>query len=208
MTKAAYRYRIEGNLILESDLHIGGPLEDKPRDRYVSPVLRGADNMPLLPGTSLKGVLRSILPAERSKRLFGTVTDHTAEAQGEIGTVWLRTAKCTNTASLENLAGLSARFSSDGVFEKTRVAIDADRGTADENRLFTKDIVAAGAIFRLRFLKSDGASDPKEDLDLVHLLRVLGSGFRIGAGTNSGNGLLSLDLSSLEVIEEYIGHLR
>ncbi|MBE6051098.1 MAG: CRISPR-associated RAMP protein [Clostridium sp.] len=59
LNKFENRYIIEGTLITESPLHIGAGINDFIPTAVDAAVIRDENNTPYIPGTSLKGVLRS-----------------------------------------------------------------------------------------------------------------------------------------------------
>ncbi len=65
------RYRITGNLILKTALHIGG--SGMPARGTDSPILRDGYERPYIPGSSLKGALRAAV-----ERILPSLNGHTA----------------------------------------------------------------------------------------------------------------------------------
>lgn len=57
LTGLKNRYRVLGTLVLDTALHIGGGRQDLPLTD--SPILRNANEKPIIPGSSLKGALRA-----------------------------------------------------------------------------------------------------------------------------------------------------
>lgn len=201
------RLRLSGVLDLETDLHIGAsqpdlnPAKDQTsedRSREVSFVLKGVDDRPVVPGSSLKGVLRALLTLEQADRVFGQATNHDTGHGGTMAQLWLDNALLIEPAD-EDLFGLSADPPKDGRFLKTGVALDAHRGAAADNQLFTKEFVAKGATFQFAAIWFSESCE-----DLLAVLAILSKGIRLGAATSKGNGRVKLDLAQLRVTEETI----
>ena len=70
-SKVLKRYRITGNLILKTGLHIGG--SGMPARGTDSPILRDGFERPYIPGSSLKGALRAAV-----ERIVPSLNGHTA----------------------------------------------------------------------------------------------------------------------------------
>lgn len=65
--KLVNKYKIEGKLIVKTGMHIGGMKETFQIGGSDSPVIKTKNGMPYIPGSSLKGKLRSLLEKENGE---------------------------------------------------------------------------------------------------------------------------------------------
>lgn len=193
------RVEISARLKVISDLRIGAANEEAEEKngetRHYSPVLRGVNGLPVLPASSLKGVLRAVLPEDIRDEAFGCITDH-GSGRGQIGRLWLEQSFLIS-ASQDDLSGLSQDQDDTGCFRKMGVALDPDRGTASDNKLFTREFVAKGAEFGFHAVWFGGITDEAWQQVLANLV----AGISIGGGTTSGAGRIILDLAHLSLTE-------
>ena len=141
MTRATRRIRkrivAEGELILTSPTLIGGG-DDLLIDNAI---LRDADGMPFLPGTSVAGVLRSALTnagaeaGRMSTLLFGPEHDDPSPHQSFL---------LVDDGVLRPDAQVTAEI-------RDGVALDPRRGTVDVARKFDLEVLAVGTRFVVRF---------------------------------------------------------
>jgi CRISPR/Cas system CSM-associated protein Csm3 (group 7 of RAMP superfamily) len=143
-------------------------------------VTRDEAGRPVLPGTSLAGVLRKrtreLLGEAVAIELFGADTDADDPSP---------------SALVVDDATLVAGTTSSETGTSSRTAIDRDRASAAPGLLFTDEIVPAGAEFRLRMHLVD-----PNDITRAHLRALLRSladeHLTIGSTTRSGRGRLAL----------------
>ncbi len=195
------RLDFQARLRLLSALHVGSgerksviatDAEDGPTQ--VALILRDGDGRPCIPASSLKGVLRSLSDRATTDILFGAITDHrAADGSGQMGALLFR------AATLERAGDpIGCAASSDGTFIHQRTAVDSGRGIALRNRLFSKEMVAPGAVFSLR-LRLERRCTGAEFRDLseavLDLLSAFGrsKGVALGASSADGNGRLRLE---------------
>ena len=152
----------------------------------VNAIIRGALGKPYLPGTTLKGALKSALRTSSeavSSELFGDIK---SDGSGRMGALLVRGALMDKAGQAEGLPYATE----DGVFVLSRTAIDAGRGIAARNKLFNMEAVAPGATFDLRLrLETRGDIEELENA-LIEILSCFGvaHGRSIGADTTSGFG--------------------
>lgn len=195
------RFTLEAN----SALSIGTGAND---GVYDHPILRDANGLPMIPGTSLAGVLRHLWIANHggNERSADALFGFQRYARGEASR--LEVAACPMQDSrgqpVEGLVFDSERLSDpllaaaratqvDPVF-RDRVCL-THRGVADEGKKFDRGLVLAGTRFsgELR-LWSKSIADPDWDA-LVALL--LDPRLRLGGATRAGLGAMRLVDSSL-----------
>lgn len=176
-----------------SPLHIGsGRIRDdilpdqeengKLRPVPVNAIIRGTEDKPYLPGTTLKGALRAASEAVAIE-LFGDIK---REGGGQMGALLVRGALIKTHGQAEGLPYAT----DDGVFVLSRTAIDAGRGIAAHNKLFNMEAVAPGATFDVQLrLETRGDIEGLENalIDILSRFSVA-HGRSIGADAASGFG--------------------
>ncbi len=187
------RLTITGKLKTDSDLHIGGSnkefVTEDGKQREVAALARWHDGKPFIPASSLKGVLRAALKqaGEDEKAVFGEGSEHERD-KGYAARLWLDHAVLeTEGAPPSNL---SNDTSAPGAFHARHVALDAATGAAMDHKLFTREMVAAGATFGF---SATWFGDADKLDTLAPLFAILRDGIVVGAGTSKGNGRASLD---------------
>jgi len=189
------RIEITGKLTLETDLHIGASDTGRDaEDHKISLVARDADDKPIIPAPSLKGVLRAGLADADAKTIFGDASEHRAGV-GHAALLWLDHARLA-THSEEELCGLSTETPVNGVFRAKHVALDPATGAAEEHKLFTREMVAAGARFTFH---ADWFGD--DITELAKVFALLRDGVQLGRGSTKGHGCITLDPTTLSLKE-------
>ncbi len=218
----AARLVVKGELTVLTPLHLGtgevasydsvlhdDPVSGKPVSTTVATVMRDADGLPVIPGASVKGVLRALIEGHAGvNALFGAPTGADELFQGRLTAHALRYAS-NDPATLAQGLPFADRKMPDGktlaergLFIAARTAIDPGSGTAEEGKLFHQEMVAPGARFALRLvlrLEPDGSGGNAEDC-LMAALKALtrADGVAFGKGQSLGQGRLRLDLATLE----------
>lgn len=142
------RVRIEGRLVCLTPLNIGagemptvtdiGP-DREPSNRLA--VCAGAGGLPYIPGSSLRGLLRALLPeddAHRHRDLFGSARGDGKDSRA--GALRVYDARLPD-------AEAGGKHTED----RPRTAIDPVTGTARDNFLYTLEQVPAGTEFPCEF---------------------------------------------------------
>jgi CRISPR/Cas system CSM-associated protein Csm3 (group 7 of RAMP superfamily) len=213
------RYRITGELLLLSALHVGtgatrplGPAPPGSNERGpdVATIARDHRHQPYLPGTTLKGLLRRIgeavlKPPDLVRALFGEIK---GDDSGAMGAVLVRgaTLKTPGEAAGMPYTALPDSGLGKGEFIAARTSIDRASGTAAHNRLFFAEMLAPGAQFAFSLLlevrrardqsPAQAAASATERLNA--LLLVLGTlsgtdGWPVGRGQADGQGRVRLN---------------
>ena len=200
------RWRIRGCLICESPLFIGSGgfthregFDGRDGQIEISDCQRDARRRPVIPATSLKGVLRVCLQGRdeaRIQRLFGD--DSVRGDSGRGGEAEFQDA----TLTLERSGDTPLPHWDAGRQTWLEIinSIDRERGVAAENHLAYRETVAAGSGFEVvisgRFSAPDG--------DIPLLLAAL-EGLNdpenpvlLGADTGSGKGRMRWELTGIE----------
>lgn len=182
------RWVITGTLVLETPAHFGNgdadPLVDMPL------LFDEVDGHPLLPGTSIAGALRNYLReyelgygkkdsgATFASKLFGTAREEESET-GEQSPLIVNDA-------IGRSAGMELR---DGV------AIDEKTRTAEENKKFDMQLLAAGSAFPLRFellVSEDAESQQLRNFWVTALLGLQNREITLGARKRRGFGQVTV----------------
>lgn len=210
-----YRIRLQGRLYTLSDLHIGGgetdPLDKANPDEpslAANAVLLDSTDQPYIPASTLRGFLRSQLPAAQADILFGSANQQTGV--GMIGLVRIYDARWQSYPQ-----DLNARSD---LPVMTRTRIDPVTQAAKQHHLFSHRVVPVQTCFqlyleidqRLTALRASAAEANSNlgELDEV-LIQVLLNALanfnehsiaQLGKGKSIGQGRLAWTLDSLEAI--------
>jgi CRISPR/Cas system CSM-associated protein Csm3 (group 7 of RAMP superfamily) len=120
-------------------------------------IVRQADGAPFLPGSSLAGVLRSVLDNNDSKKLFG----YTEQTSGS-----------SNESRISPLYTHDAEFKNAKIVVLDGVALEDDEKTAKRGAKYDYEAVDSGARFKIRLLLVIREKDNGNDLEEL-LLTVL-----------------------------------
>ncbi len=227
---------INGELELLSGLHIGGNKESVEIGGIDSPVIRNkSDNSPYIPGSSLKGKVRSLLEVSSGcnqtsnfKRndyrgetglliaeIFGNAGGNDRTDTGDQSRVIFRDA---NLSPQSKLALLNSNYTDTDYTEiKTETAIDRVRGMAKSGSLRQFERVPAGAVFHFSVVinvvaDSDTTAIEKEEkyLNLIKAgLKLLEDDYLGGCGSRGyGQIKLNIDWNNIEhkAVEAYFKH--
>ncbi len=212
---------IKGTLTLLSGLHIGDSKENVEIGGVDSPIIRRKDNnQPYIPGSSLKGKLRSLLEiamGANADSKFKDYTDKSLIIAQLFG--WFGDSKIDGNPSRlivrdANLSEKSVKELDESEFTdlpysevKFENVIDRLTGTAKNGGIRQIERVPAGAEFDIEFV-----INVMEDSNETNFLSLLNSGIALlehdylgGSGTR-GYGQVKISLSEpiIKTAEEYI----
>ncbi|NHV98445.1 MAG: CRISPR-associated protein Csm3 [Thaumarchaeota archaeon] len=195
--------KIEGELINETPLRIGTGREP-PLGAAVDVAVYRIDGIPCIPGSSLKGVFRSLV---ESIALSKGMRAHSPWDEDEIK----QEAKDGNFCSICGIFGSTELAShikiydaypkngSARTFTKTGVSIDREFHAARPGLLFTEELVVPNTLWsfrmdvlNIRFLPEPDIDDPRAELLGGLLDYLLKMGISVGARKGVGCGLLKL----------------
>jgi len=176
-----------------SPMSIGSGASDELLD---APILRDADGLPALPGSSVGGVLRSEALArhepEQVESWFGRATgEDTLPSK-----VWVSWGRPHNSADRPVAPRLLGGSHADPVLELLRGVVVRDRvrlnshGVVDGDGKFDRSFVAAGARFTLELRVDPGGPEIRTLVDWLH-------GVSVGGATSAGFGRLKVVRASL-----------
>lgn len=210
------RIELEAELISKAPLVVGTGQIDK-FDRWSSSreqetseyslVTADKTGRPVIPGSTIKGVLRAI--AEQidfdCDDLFGALKDQKGSDVSKGGRVVFRAARLLSDhmpprgvrSDLPNRSSCDGKepMHKAGLSVAARTAIDLGTGVAEDRKLFHEQRVEPGARFRLSLLVLTGAFDRERAIaDTLRLLAPLkySDEVRFGSGTTYGHGTVVL----------------
>lgn len=168
---------------------------------WVAAVQRGKDGKPALVGTTVKGMLRRLLPADRVEDLCGAISDKGTGQQGRLTAFSALAEEPANQKALACLPHADTR----GVYTHARVNINSATGTAADHKLFQAEAVAAGTVFKvslrldLRGLTDEAAQNKPINALATALARLCADeGVPCGRGQSQGQGRLRLSPEDLK----------
>lgn len=212
------RWLIEGTFETLSNLRIGNgdttsrdELEYEDADGWkkvdISAFLTDSEDAAYIPGTTLKGKLRSMadnLDEARREQMFGS-TD--PEKEGAVGGKVIFFDARTHIEDFVLSDEQTGRLAYWKAGRKTGVSagvtISRKTRTASDKRLFHQEFVPEGIIFKVRIAGVDLSE--AEVKDLLSLLERFGTGqtgATIGASTGDGWGKLRWTLTGLKSLDE------
>ena len=207
------KLKIEGTIKIETGLHIGGSTEFAAIGAIDSPVIKDSlTNLPMIPGSSLKGKMRTLLAKAyndaplasgtsannddyRIKRLFGATTQN-EDGQLIIGRLIFRDSILSNK---EELAQLGAKSYTETKFENT---IDRFTAVATPRQI---ERVIRGSKFDFELIYDvEKESEVEEDIQLVKTgLELLENDYLGGSGSRGYGKVKFENLSIKPVLGDY-----
>lgn len=194
---------ITGTITLETGLHIGGSKSSLDIGGLDSPVVKSPLGVPYIPGSSLKGKLRSLLAMNNGgaknvdedipeiKKLFG-YPGKGNQTEGELTRLIVRDADLDMNAFEKSFNKEEVILETKYTQEKAENTIDRKNGKAANPRFIER--VPAGAIFNFELVLNNYENDNKEQF-----LGLIKQGFSLleddyigGSGTR-GYGKVKID---------------
>lgn len=208
------RLTCEAELELLSPLHLGSggrvrrPDIRDPEDKrpeaakgvWVSQVQVAEDERPIIPGSTIKGLLRGLAGDEP---LVGLLFGRARTAEDGIGRL-SAFAALTRSSPVTKNSLLPHVDEARGLYVHARVRIDAETGVAADGKLFHAEMVPAGHRFTMRLsIDIHGCQGEDLALTLFQLLARLADpeGVACGRGQTQGNGRLRLRSETLKITE-------
>lgn len=210
MSKLVKKIKINTTITLLTGLHIGGNKDSVEIGGIDNPVIKlvSRGNQPYIPGSSLKGKMRSLLEQiagasevgkdPQTVKLFGSHDSKNPRASRLIVRDAMLTAE--SEAELRNCGSLDMPYTEDK-YENT---IDRVKGTAGNPRQTER--VPAGAVFAVEFILNvfDGEGEPSEAEQLALLrkgIQVLENDYLGGSGSR-GYGQIRFGELQMEELQE------
>mgnify|MGYP001052397752 CR=1 FL=1 len=183
-----YKFRHLARVIIEAKtpIAVGSGEKDITTDSLVAIDVNG---LPYIPGTSLAGVVRSMIGKEKSKRFFGY---QEGSKKGQGSEIIFTEAKILNS-KVEVIDGLDIKAIEEDPLLKNYKELPirqhvniTDKGVAKEHGKFDEQIVFAGTRFCFELEMVSGEEEDKNFKTI--LSQLLNNTFRIGSGTRNGFG--------------------
>lgn len=216
MAHSLYTYRYMARVVLEAEtpLAVGSGENNILTDALVATDVNG---LPYIPGTSIAGVVRSMLDKSCADSFFGI--KGVDNMQGEGSRIIFTEAKIVNSKGVVMDGLLSKAALSDSLLKhysdlpvRQHVRINA-RGTTDQGGKFDEQVVFAGTRFCFE-IEMVGTKEDAHYFDDA-LNQIHDQSFRLGSGTRNGFGKMSiiasetktrtLDLTLDQDRAEYLG---
>jgi CRISPR-associated protein Csm3 len=212
LKKLVERRIFEGRIEALTALHVGSGAAELKGE--ATPVIKDEKGAPYIPGSSIKGKVRSEL--ERIARALEIEVCNTPDIDRMCGSSKESEEELCIACRIFGTAG--RRFSRASkvkfrdahpigdvkIIERTGTAIDRETGTVWRSALYTVEMVPAGAVFRFEMV-----AENLEDLELKLLLAALKSveDTAIGGQTTRGFGKVKIHVDKMTVrtAEYYVG---
>lgn len=225
--KFVNRYIIGADLVTETAIHVGASFHELRPSVVDNQVLKDINGKPYIPGSSLKGVLRSFLERtlasnedlnvcnvnnmclenisrgdDRKKILEGKTEEEFAQyIYDNICLV------CSIFGGLNNGGKLMVRDAKlkgeeyfSGFEIRNGVTIDRDKNIAEKNRLYKVEVVPAGTVFSFKTIANNLTHE--EWKYILLLIKTMEEGYiEIGGLTSRGLGSFKLENTIIEKIE-------
>lgn len=213
MEKLIAKYFIKGKILAETGLHIGGSKTALDIGGIDLNVIKTAAGVPYLPGSSLKGKLRTMLAkeegsdshksdSEKIKVIFGD--SPSKDDKGQITRIIVRDSFLINKNELKNGEGEFSELELDYTEGKWENTIDRQTGTAGNPRQIER--VPSGAIFDFELIYNV-YDDGKKDEHLAEIkkaMRLLEDDYLGGSGSRGYGKIKFIEIKEGQrTIEQY-----
>lgn len=195
---------LTGKLELITGLHIGGSKSSMEIGGIDSPVIKTANKVPYIPGSSLKGKLRSLLAKEEGsidvnrdsdklKMIFGS-SDRNFVTRLFVRDAYLDEDAFKIFQDIDSIINYGE--------EKVENVIDRRTGAAKNPRHIER--VPAGTIFNFEMLLNKYENDPDFYQDIKMALNLLEDDYLGGSGSRGYGKVAIIELNKVEKkIEDY-----
>lgn len=205
---------LKGEITTLTGLHIGGTKASMDIGGLDLPVIKTPKGVPYIPGSSLKGKIRSLLAKKEGsddiskdsdilRKMFGGI--ETKDKKQEITRLIFRDADLDEKKFRERFRLEEVKLETDFTEIKTENTIDRIKGTAKHPR--TIERVPAGAVFKFEIvLDKYNESEARQILQkLQEGVSLLNDDYLGGSGTRGyGKVEMKFDEESQKIIEESI----
>ncbi len=219
--KFSVSYIIRGNVINKSPLRIGSGRSQSLTSAVDNPVLMlrfGEEEVPVIPGSSWKGLLRSeaevfVRSTEGLRQEFGEVW-RACNILEVVNNEELRKSEEQDPCAVCRVFGNTGIASHVRFFDSypvsgysletiSRVAIDRITGGQSPGKLFNVQVVSPLTqwSFEMQVLNIDLRENSPESKIISYLMAKLLTGIQIGGGKSVGYGFVKLDRDSIAVKE-------
>jgi len=196
---------ITGKIKLETGLHIGGSKTALDIGGIDLNVIKTSEGVPFIPGSSLKGKLRSLLAIENNsfdvkndpefiKEIFGE--SPSADSDGKITRLLVRDAFMDEEikSKIKNREGEFSELEMDYAETKWENTIDRKSGTAQHPRQLER--VPAGAIFNFELVYNEFDDKKTDDHinQIIKAMRLLEDDYIGGSGSRGYGKIKFVDV--------------
>jgi len=213
--KLEQRMIIKGTLTLKTPLHIGAPRTEIDIEEVGLPILKDLQGQPYVPGSSLKGKIRS--EAERIAKKEGQpicTPPNTREMCGSLKTSPDQLCLCcrifgtagdnVSVASKVKFRDAYAKSPVDKTMVRTGIAMNRSTGSVSKRALYTIEAIPAGTSFGFELVAENLTGDEAK------LLKAALSSFAdtgLGGSVSRGMGKIELKLESgtVRTAKYYLG---
>lgn len=213
MEKLIAKYFIKGQIKAETGLHIGGSKTALDIGGIDINVIKTSSGVPYIPGSSLKGKLRSLLAREYGseqpkddppnvKAIFGESPD--GNSKGKITRLIVRDSFLNNAVNMLNKEGDFSELELDYTEGKWENSIKRLSGTADSPRQIER--VPAGAIFDFELVYNVFDDNRKDEhlKEIKKAMRLLEDDYLGGSGSRGYGKIKFVNLHEGEkTVEKY-----
>lgn len=205
--------KIQGKIILETGLHIGGSKTSLDIGGLDSPVIKTPLGVPYIPGSSLKGKMRSLLGLNEGcgsieedtallKKMFGFHGNEKKMQPAVLTRLICRDAHMNGEAFHQMFTQNNALLETDYTSVKFENVIDRKKGTTITGGLRQIERVPAGAEFDLEMILN--IFDEDNRLEMVDMLKkglkLIETNYLGGSGTR-GYGKVKIQVLSMKPVE-------
>jgi len=199
---------VEGTIILETGLHIGGSKSSLDIGGLDSPVIKTPQGVPYIPGSSLKGKIRSLLGLKEDSmdvksdsdlliKMFGS----SEKGKETISRLIFRDAMLNET-DFKNVFTEEAVLDTDFTEAKYENTIDRKSGTTTKGGLRQIERVPAGAKFKFEVVINKFDTDTEDFVaKLKEGITLLESNYLGGSGSR-GYGKVKIESNIDKIIEQ------
>lgn len=169
---------VKGTITLETGLHIGGSKSSLDIGGLDSPVIKTPQGVPYIPGSSLKGKVRSLLGIKEGSvdvkydselliKMFGT----SEKGKETISRIIFRDAMLNEELFRQNFKDKDAILDTEFTEAKYENTIDRKSGTTKRGGLRQIERVPAGTVFNFEVVVNRYEENGKQDEDLLAKLK-------------------------------------
>ena len=178
LARTESRFQLSGTLRVESPLHVGAGVG---RDGIDAVVMRDGEGHPLIPGTTLAGVLREVLTraAREDAALLGGIALNEGASRLVVHDARVVVKNANRYAALE---------------VRNATSINPELGTASSGLLFSREVVTTGTQFALTIeVETGGRVTERDAVETLSLIEdALLAGLPVGGATTRGLGVVRL----------------
>lgn len=201
MTKLISKIFITGKIIVKTGLHIGGSKTALDIGGIDLSVIKTPSGVPYIPGSSLKGKLRSLLARENGsedikndpeviKAIFGDTGSN--DNKGNITLLIVRDSYMSNAENLKNKVGDFENLELDYSEAKWENTIDRKTGTAEHPRQLERVPTGTEFTFELVYNNFDATKAETHLKEIVKAMKLLEDDYLGGSGSR-GYGKVKFD---------------